>query len=68
MHLFYGPTVHEDNTIYCHLLVTVFMVTTYDPEISHLWVDNLQEFGCKCVFILLFRFSWSLLLQRILFS
>lgn len=68
MHLFYGPTVHEDNAIYCHLLVTIFMVTAYEPQINLLWVDNLQEFGCKCVFILLFRFSCFLLLQGILFS
>lgn len=67
MHLFYGPTVYEDNTTCCHLLVRIFIVTDYDPHISLFRIDNLQEFGCKCVFILLFRFSWFLLLQRLLF-
>lgn len=68
MHFFYDPTVHEDNTIYCHPLVRISVVTYYDPHTNLFWVDNLQEFGCKCIFILLFRFLQFLLLQRLLFT
>lgn len=64
----FGPTVHEDNTICCHPLVRIFIVSDNDPHISLFQIDNLQEFGFKCVFILLFRFSWFLLLQRLLFT